>query len=159
MDTTENPIPFDETDDVEAHGLKEVAAGIGAAALLGGAGAGAALAATSTPANHGPSHTIVQSARHTEDAASTVLKRKTPTPPPDATTDSSRDQARTPAPTPLLKKLKGPRVTSPEFNVPVGQNLNQAVAKAKTAGQQTVKGAEDAVSKRLHKATPVPPIR
>jgi hypothetical protein len=159
MDTTENPTPFDENDDVEAHGFKEVAAGIGAAAILGGAGAGAALAATSAPASHGPAQKVVHSVQHAEDQATAALKHKSPTPPLDATMNSSRDQARTPAPNPILKQLRGPRVTSPEFNMPVGQNLNQAVAKVKNATQKTVKAADETGNKILKTPKTVPPIR
>lgn len=55
MTSTDPDLPADqliELDDVEGHGLREVAAGLGAAAVLAGGGAGLASAASTGPAVH-----------------------------------------------------------------------------------------------------------
>jgi hypothetical protein len=111
MDSTQNPTPYDENnaalDDVEAHGLKEVAAGIGAAALLTGAGAGAALAAQQQTANTS-GHKATHAVQSVEDRAAEPLTRHmVHSPPPEATTNVIRTPANPAAVNHVRTKIAG----------------------------------------------------
>jgi hypothetical protein len=152
MDTTQNLTP-DEQDDVEAHGLKEVAVGISAAAVLGGAGAGAALAAHSSPT---PASKIAHAVQHTENQAVNALGHKSPTPP----MTSAQNSHRTPAPSPLSKKLPKVHIntpTPPTSNGAMGQGLAPTVKKVEKTVKKTTGTVTDAVTNVTSKSHPMPP--
>jgi hypothetical protein len=155
-DSTNNAESIEiELDDVEAHGLKEVAAGIGAAAVLGGAGAGAALAASSGYVPIPPASTAKQAVHNvneTEDKARAVLKHKTPAPPADVTVDAARIY---PA---KLPKVHVPPTTPPAFNLPVGTGTKPVVDKVKKSAHQAQDKAADAVEEIAPSVKLVPPI-
>jgi hypothetical protein len=135
-----------ESDDVEAHGLKEVAIGLGAAALIGGGGAGIALAsaggtAGGAPGVIGPSHVAHQVTAGVDDS----IRRHTPQGPPASTTDF-RTLPTKPVKVPQHHVV--PVVAGPNVGVPVGKKTEQAVQ----SGKQTVKAADELVQ---HMTTPV----
>jgi hypothetical protein len=154
---TNTPEPIDtELDDVEAHGLKEVAAGFGAAAVLGGAGAGAALAATSTfvpPPPNAVAHHTVDNAKHNAQHAASLLKGKTPNPPPEASVNSTRIYPS------HLPNVHRPHITPPAVNAPDDQGAVKSTVDRAKGQAKTTKSRVDRTVDRVAPANPmVPPI-
>ncbi len=159
-ENTQNPTTPDigavgDVDDVEAHGLKEVALGIGAAAVIGGGGAGVALASTGGSAvSHGPvGHPVQQ----VQTDANNLIHRHAPQGPPAA----SPNNGVYPTTPHVIDKAKDrvPHTVPVGFSrnetVPVGDPLAAAentVAKDVNKAKHGVKTAEDIVK---HMTTPV----
>ena len=141
-ENTQNPTSdqIDELDDVEAHGLKEIALGVGAAAVLSGGGAGIALA-SSGGAIEPPGPVVATHVQHLEQGVAHSLKGHTPQGPPDMMANT-----RKPVPS-HLPKLR--------HTVPVGFDGNKSTSNSPVQTdpvQRVEKGTQQAVKNTKHGA-------
>jgi hypothetical protein len=101
-------------DDVEGHGLREVAAGLSAAAVLAGGGAAAAsMAAASShqPVARGPVGSVTAMAHHKVDQAKVIVEnaqKPNMPPPPEVAPGQSKsvDAPYYPAPVPVMERVR-----------------------------------------------------
>jgi hypothetical protein len=143
-------------DDVEAHGLKEVAIGLGAAAVIGGGGAGVALASAGGPVTPGPAP-VTHAVSHVVTGAENTLSRHTPQGPPAATTNSYR----LPSPphvdiahhhiVPVPVGFEGNKSS----DVPVGQPVATVEGHAKQAAKQLGHAGKTAQETVDHTTSPI----